>query len=153
MSFSPDSQQLVTGKLDGTIKFWDTKGKLLTQLDRDAGVSSVEFSRDGQLLAIGRNDGTIRLSTIKGQELAKLQGYQDRGVGRLAFSPDGKLLATSNGTVVRLYQIREELDELLAKNCDWVRDYLKNPSADLIIKDDSRLCDGIGTANNRGKAK
>jgi WD40 repeat protein len=150
MAFSPDSQRLVTGNMDGTIQLWDTKGQQLPKLPEYRGtVMSVAFSPDGQRLAIGGTDGTTRLWSIKGQELAKLQGHLGYVIS-VAFSSDGKVLATSDDTVVRLYQIKEGLDELLAMNCDWVRDYLKNPSADL-SKSDPALCHGISTASSSPK--
>ncbi len=38
-----------------------------------------------------------------------------------------------------------DLDYLLGKGCDWVRDYLQhNPN---VSESDRHLCDGIGTAN------
>jgi WD40 repeat protein len=132
MVFSRDSQRLVTGKMDGTIQFWNTtKDRQLDPLRGDQGaVMSVAFSPDGQRLAIVGTDGTTRLWSIKGQEIVKLQGHQG-SVSSMAFSPKSQLLATNDSTDVRLYQIGRGLDELLAMNCDWVREYLNNPSAQL----------------------
>jgi len=147
MAFSPDSQHLVTGQMDGTIQWWDTKGLPLPNLKgyQDT-IVSVAFSPDGQRLAIGGTDGTTRLWNIKGQEIAKLQGHQG-SVNSLTFSPKGKLLATSDGTVVRLYQMQRGLDELVTMNCDWVRDYLKNPK----LTDDRNLCKDISPPSSSPK--
>ncbi|MEJ6485362.1 CHAT domain-containing protein [Nostoc punctiforme UO1] len=162
IAFSPDSQRLVTGGRDGTIQLWDNKGQQLKdKLAKHQGeVLRVAFSPDGQFLVTGGRDGIV-LRSIKGQQLAKLQGQQAKlqdsegMVESVVFSPDGQLLATSErgnreDSIVRLYQIEGGLDELLAMNCDWVRDYLKNPSADL-IKSDRHLCDGISTASSSTK--
>jgi WD40 repeat protein len=153
IAFSPDSQSLVTGRWDNTIELWDTKGQP-KPMDKTAkhkgGLSSVAFSPDGQFLASGGGDGTTQLWTIKGQKLAILPGHQGH-VDSLAFSANGKLLATAgwDGTA-RLWKIGG-LDELLAMNCDWVRDYLKNPSADDLSESERHLCDGIPRASSSPK--
>jgi WD40 repeat protein len=158
MAFSPDSQLLVTAAPDGTIKLWDTKGQQ-KQMEKSAkhkgGVSSVAFSPDAQVLVTGGWDGTTRLWSIKGQPLAELQGDQDP-VYSVAFSPNGKLLATSTydyskekNTTLRLWQVGG-MDELVAMNCDWLRDYLKNPS-DALSDSDRNLCDGISPPSSSPK--
>ncbi|MEG3923802.1 nSTAND1 domain-containing NTPase [Microcoleus sp. T3_D1] len=143
MAFSRDSQLLVTGGEDGTIQLWDNQGQQLKdKLAKHTGeVLSVAFSPDGKSLATGGRDGTTRLWSIEGQPLAKFQGHQGM-VKSVVFSPDGKLLATSGeDRTVRLYQIGGGLDELLAMNCHWVRDYLKNP--DVALSSDRNLCKDI----------
>ncbi|MBD1942248.1 PD40 domain-containing protein, partial [Coleofasciculus sp. FACHB-712] len=150
-AFSPDGQRLVTSQLDGTIQLWNTKGQLLQDklVKSKVGVLSVAFSPDGQLLATGSWDGTTRLWSINGQQLGEFQGHQG-SVTEVAFSPNGKLLATTeNDNTIRLWQLGE-MDEFLKRNCDWVRDYLKNSGADL-SESDRQLCDGISTASSSPK--
>jgi WD40 repeat protein len=70
------------------------------------------------------------------QELKTLKGDSSlvRGV---AFSPDGKTVPyTMNSSDLNL-------DDLMARGCAWVRDYLQNnPNVD---EKDKHLCDDIGT--------
>lgn len=149
MVFTPDSQRLVTGGEDGTIQLWDNKGQQLNDrlAKHEGGVLSVANGPDGQFLVTGGRDGTTRLWSIKGQQLVKLQRLQG-SIESVAFSPNGQILATSErgnreDSIVRLYQFGEGLDELLKRNCHWLRDYLKNPNADL-SESDRQLCDRIG---------
>ena len=151
MAFSSDSQRLVTGGQDGTIHLWGNQGQhLKNKLAKHTGeVLSVAFSQDGKSLATGGRDGTTQLWSIEGKPLAKFQGHQGM-VKSVVFSRDGKLLATSGeDRTVRVYQIGGGLDELLAMNCDWLRDYLKTPDVDLTS--DRHFCDGISPPNSSPK--
>jgi WD40 repeat protein len=59
---------------------------------------------------------------IKGNLLAEFTGHQD-GVWSASFSPDGQLILTaSQDKIVRLWRV-ENLDQLLARGCNWLQDY------------------------------
>jgi WD40 repeat protein len=64
------------------------------------------------------------------------------GVTSISFSPNGKMLASGSedGKVI-LWNL--DLDDLLVRGCDLVRDYLKNNPN--VRESDRTLCDGIGT--------
>jgi len=153
VAFSQDSLRLVTLGEDNTIQLWDTKGQPLNSNQFQKlpdEVSRVALSPDGQRLVITERDGTARLWSIQGKELAKFQAHESY-FSDLAFSRDGKLLAISRLNSVSLYQTTQEPDELLTGNCDWLRDYLKNLSAELDAQNDRHLCDGISTASSSPK--
>ncbi|MEH1784527.1 MAG: CHAT domain-containing protein [Nostoc sp.] len=140
--FSPDGKQLATSGNNDIIHLWDTSGKQLAVIEDDQGtVNSVMFSPDGKELATSDDKGTTRLWDTSGKQLAVIEENQGT-VNRVVFSPNGKELATSGyGDSVYLWQVGG-IDELLSKNCDWVRDYLENSPN--ITESDRHLCDGIG---------
>ncbi|MEG4970992.1 hypothetical protein QUB11_30820 [Microcoleus sp. B6-A1] len=156
LKFSADRKLAVTAEEDGTVRLWESpSAKPLNVFKGHQGhITSVEFSGDSKLLVTAGEDGTARLWDLENRSsskpLAVFKGHQGK-VNSVAFSPDGKLILTAgkDGTA-RLWKIAG-MNELLAMNCDWVRDYLKNPSVDL-SESDRHLCDGIGTANNLRKA-
>ena len=141
--FSPDGKLLFTAGDDGTVRLWDSSGKpLANPIGRLGVILDVGLSPDGRLLATAGKDGTVRLSD-SGKQLAVLKGHQGE-VWAAEFSPNGKMLVTAgqDGTV-RLWKVGG-LNELFSLNCDWMRDYLKNPSAD-IDQSDRTICDGISS--------
>ena len=54
LAFAPDSQQILTGSRDHTVKLWDAAtGELLLSLDGQGEVYGVAYSPDGRLVAAG----------------------------------------------------------------------------------------------------
>ncbi|MBW4610548.1 MAG: PD40 domain-containing protein [Hassallia sp. WJT32-NPBG1] len=122
VAFSPDGKTIATASFDQTAKLWNLQGKELATLKHNDSVSNVAFSPDGKTVATASiDDGTLRLWTQVGDTWQQFAEYQAiKGV----FSPDGKLIAIMvGGNTVQLRPV-EGLDELLARSCGWLRDYL-----------------------------
>ncbi|MDB9475636.1 WD40 repeat domain-containing protein, partial [Dolichospermum circinale] len=118
-------------------------------------VYSVSFSPDGKTLASGGDDKTIKLWNLDtGKEIRTLSGHSDF-VYSVSFSPDGRTLASGSGDqTIKLWN-RDfwnlNLDSLMGRNCDWIRNYLQNNLT--VSKSDRNLCNGIGTQQSRTKVK
>ena len=63
LAFSVDSQVLVSGSYDQTIKLWDTSTgeNMATLTGHQAAVYSVAYSLDGKLIVSGSADKTVKL--------------------------------------------------------------------------------------------
>jgi WD40 repeat protein len=64
VAFSPDSQRIVSGSADHTMRLWDAMtGKLMGTLmeGHEKAVLSVAFSPDGQRIVSGSEDRTVRV--------------------------------------------------------------------------------------------
>jgi WD40 repeat protein len=137
VAFSPDGKTVATGSWDNTVKLWNLEGKEIQTLKgHSANVFSVAFSPDGKTIATGSGDNTVKLWNLEGKEIQTLKGHSDR-VNSVVFSPDGKTIASGSwdGTV-KLWNL--DLDDLIAKGCDWLRDYLtNNPNA---TDEDRQMC-------------
>ncbi len=73
------------------------------------------------------------------KEFNRLEDHHDEVRG-VEFSPDGQIIASASydGTI-KLWSLN--LDKVLARGCDWVRDYLtNNPN---VSEEDRKICKGI----------
>ena len=101
--FGSDSNCLISGSHDGTLKLWDLKKiginppKTLDQ--HSEGVHSVAFSPDGKWIVSCSKDRTIRLWDINGEPVGEpFKGHTDT-VTSVAFSPDSKLIVSGSGSL------------------------------------------------------
>jgi WD40 repeat protein len=117
ISFSPDSQYVVSGDSDRTVRLWETAtGKEIRTLTHDRVVESVVFSPDGKYVASGSVDKTARLWDVTtGKEMARLT--TDDIIQRLTFSKDGKYIVSASlyGTI-RVWAWRA--DDLIFTACE-----------------------------------
>ena len=101
LTFSPDSQTLMTAYDGRRLEFWDTFTWERTKfLPLNGEVRVLTYSSNGNLFAIGFEDGRIQIWNAQNKWLlADLSGHND--LTSMAFSPSGDQLATSseNGTI------------------------------------------------------
>ena len=107
LSFSPNSQTLVTAGGNNTVRLWSLQGKLMTEfLGHTNMVKGISFSPDGKLLATSGKDMTVRLWTITGKPLTIMPGHT-KDVWSVAFSPDGKtLVSASDDDTMRFWNLQ-----------------------------------------------
>ncbi len=119
VAFSPDSKHILTGSYDNTARLWDNQGNLIKELTgHQDSVNAVAFSPDGKQILTGSDDNTARLWDLQGRQIAEFTGRYK------AISPDWRTIALSQGNKVVLKPGYRNLDELLARGCDWLKDYL-----------------------------
>ncbi|RAM50757.1 MAG: hypothetical protein C6Y22_15715 [Hapalosiphonaceae cyanobacterium JJU2] len=129
--FSPDGKTVATTSIDRTAKLWNLQsidrtaklwnlqGLQIATLKHKDSVYNVVFSPDGKTVVTTSRDDNIRLWTQVGDDWQQLAEYQSKdGI----FSPDGNLIAVVVDNTVQLRPV-EGLDQLLARGCDWLRDY------------------------------
>ena len=122
ISFSPDSDRLISGGRDGSIRLWNpTNGKLVKTVENaheygktaenahEFSVYTVVHSHTGDLIASGSGTdltGTINIWDAKTLKLKfAINDAHEMWVRDLSFSPKGRLLSTSNDHSVKEIEI------------------------------------------------
>lgn len=120
MNYNPQSNLIVSGSFDETIRIWDVKkgkfsafhaphltlGKCMKTLPAHSDpVSAVHFNRDGTMIVSCSHDGLIRIwDTATGQCLKTLVDDDNPPVSFVKFSPNGKyILASTLDNTMRLW--------------------------------------------------
>lgn len=138
--FSPDGQRFITcsaphsERTQGPAKLWSRDGQELQTLGIQ---TDFHFHPDSQMIVSVGDDNLIRLWNHNGRELGTIKTSLPGRMRQLRFSQDGKMLvATDNDSNTKFWHL--DVDVLMAKGCDWLRDYLQsNPNA---LKSDRQIC-------------
>ncbi|MEO0537138.1 MAG: hypothetical protein AAF215_25180 [Cyanobacteria bacterium P01_A01_bin.123] len=126
VAFSPDGQAVVTASHDGTARLWDLQGNLITELiGHSRRITWVGFSPKGNYIATASADNRVILWRYQGSQTHQMRqftGYAGE-VFSASFSPDEQTIAVSDSTgTITLWPI-ENLDMLIERGCDWVRQF------------------------------
>ncbi|MBD1810708.1 hypothetical protein NDA07_21150 [Microcoleus vaginatus DQ-U2] len=148
VSFSPDGKTIAAACADKKVYLWGFDGKgvnLNEKLDHSDTVESVSFSPDGKLIAAASGGNTVKLWDFDGKKalLSKTLESSDR-VLSVTFSSDSKTLgfASRDRTVILLPVENLELNNIIARSCEWLGDYLQNDPN--VPEGDRLLCLGFG---------
>jgi WD40 repeat protein len=120
--FSPDNQIIAFAKTDGTVQLWDfSTGKQLNTLKQHSNeINSVSFSPDGETL-VSLSSTNLKLWNVKmGQEIKTYDPLPADTVG-VFFSSGGKTIVLGGSDKLVLWNL--DLENLLKRSCDKVRDY------------------------------
>ncbi|AFZ28392.1 WD40 repeat-containing protein (plasmid) [Cylindrospermum stagnale PCC 7417] len=101
VSFSPDSQFLVSASSNGSIVLWSS-GQPIRKFNHGSSVNSVSFSPNGQFIISAGDDGTIKLWSLDGKEFATFN--HGAAVNNVTFSPDSQFIVSGgDDNIVKIW--------------------------------------------------
>lgn len=108
MSFSRDSQRLVTACEDGKVRIWSVPDwKLLQTLEGHQGpVHWAEFSLDGNRVVSGGEDKTVRIWSVRDGKPEQTLEESQAPILTVAFSPNGEYVAATSESLVLMWKRR-----------------------------------------------
>ncbi|MGA4990830.1 WD40 repeat domain-containing protein [Nonomuraea bangladeshensis] len=110
IAFTHDGSILATANFSGPVRFWDPRdGSAIGEVIKDysGGIRGLAFSGDDAMLATSASDGVVRLWDM--HPWRRTQAHLPAGggaVGSVAFSPDGRTLASTDRSIVKLWDLR-----------------------------------------------
>ncbi|MEG4491333.1 AAA-like domain-containing protein [Microcoleus sp. D3_18_C4] len=109
VSFSPDSQTIVTATDDNYIKLWQTNGTLQATLTGHTDkIRRVIFNASGQIIVSASDDKTVKIWQRDGKLINDLKGHSGL-ITSVSLSPDGKIIASaSTDGTVKVWKINGE---------------------------------------------
>ncbi|MEO1527871.1 MAG: hypothetical protein AAFX06_20765 [Planctomycetota bacterium] len=106
VAFTPDEKHVVSGSLDGSIRFWDTQsGKQVGMIHPNRPVMSLAISSDGKFLVAGLTEAVVKLWSL--QHGPRLTAVDERVLSRnyqgdvraVSFSHDNTQVAAARQEV------------------------------------------------------
>ncbi|PSR18880.1 hypothetical protein C8255_04990 [filamentous cyanobacterium CCP3] len=131
VAFSNDGRYLVSSGEDGTIRIRDLNNASDSQRNLlpvyDAQVTSIDFSPNGRFLVSGDDRGNVQLWDWQNRrEFADWQAHANSGIETVEFSQDSTSLITTAENGSREEWPLENFDQLHARGCQLVGNYLNS---------------------------
>ena len=111
MAFSPNSSELVSVSLDGTIKLWDINfGRCLGNLNyhyrKGIDIYNITYSPTGEFVASIFGNKIILWDAKSGKQIRMLEGHL-QGIENISFSPDGHwIVSTSLDGTIKVWNVQ-----------------------------------------------
>ncbi|MEG4304759.1 AAA-like domain-containing protein [Microcoleus sp. D3_18a_C4] len=133
VSFSPDSQTIVTATDDNYIKLWQTNGTLQATLTGHTDkIRRAIFNANGQILVSASDDQTLKIWQRDGKLIHDLKGHRSQ-ITSVSFSPDGKIIASASADgTVKLWKINGEKLLSLKLERGWITSTSFSPDGQII---------------------
>ncbi|HSF75504.1 MAG TPA: AAA-like domain-containing protein [Microcoleus sp.] len=133
VSFSPDSQTIVTATDDNYIKLWQNNGTLQATLRGHTDkISRAIFNYSGQIIVSASDDKTIKIWQKDGKLIHDIKGHRGL-ITSVSFSPDGKIIASaSTDGTFKLWKINGKEFLSLKVERGWITSASFSPDGQII---------------------
>lgn len=137
VAWSPDSQKIATGQMNGTIKIWSQAldQPLFTLLGHTNAIGSISWRPDGQQIVSGSSDNTARVWDANTGELLQILIGTASEVTWAGWNPDGSQILTFNFGVSKNLRIwsASNFHLLSEKEGDSIDNMIWSPDGSQIV--------------------
>jgi WD40 repeat protein len=117
VAMSQNGKMLATQSINNSIQIWDSSSQKLGELSKYQTGEILEFSPDSQFL-ITKDQEIIRFWDFSGRQFAEWNNA-------INSQDDWRYIAVNENGKLRMLPVSHNLEELLARGCDWLKYYLE----------------------------
>ena len=154
VQFSAQGDRIATASRDGTVRLWDSEGRLQRIYDgHEDPVNDVSWHPNGQLLATACLDGSVRIWTVEGRTLAVMHDHE-APVNAVSWNPNGQILASGcENKVIRYWSPDGEPGPVIEAHIGPVRSLKWNSEGTQLLSCDFGIEATNGQESDRAHLK
>ncbi|XP_019162309.1 PREDICTED: WD repeat-containing protein 26-like [Ipomoea nil] len=136
ISWSPDSNQILTCGLEEVVRQWDVaSGECVHVYEKDGvGLISCGWSPDGQSIFSGVTDQSISMWSLDGKEVKSWKGEKTIKIPDIGITTDGKqIISVCKDNMISLFRQESNTEELIEEDQDITSFVLSRDNKHLLV--------------------
>lgn len=130
-----DNSLLITGSLDGTIRFWDgATGEAREEIEVDAGIIDMEINPQNTIVVAGREDGVLSIIDMRLRSESYTYTFSGGPITSVKFQPNGEWVGVAfrNG-FSRIWKVQNPSPEIGPTHNGEIFNLIFSPDGKLMV--------------------